>query len=73
MNREYWLNFLVTGSVMLPVILYFGTGSLDSVALCLAVFMLLEMALLVICPDDPIGDKMRADELKKGKLPPPSP
>ena len=70
MNKEPWLHFLATGSIVLPVVLYLGTGSLDLVALSMAILMLLQMLLLGIHPDDPIGDKMRADALKKKEPPP---
>lgn len=71
MNKEPWLHFLGTGSIALPIILYLGTGSLDLVAISMAVLMLLQMLLLMIHPDDPIGDKMREDERKKQITPPP--
>jgi hypothetical protein len=69
MDREAWLHFFATGSIVLPLVLYLGTGSLDAVAMSLAALMLVQMFLLAINPDDPIGDKMRADAEKKD-LPP---
>lgn len=71
MNKEPWLNFLAIGSIALPVVLYLGTGSLDLVAISMAVLMLLQMLLLLIHPDDPIGDKMREEARKKKGSPPP--
>jgi len=71
MNKEPWVNFVAIGSIALPVLLYVGTGSLDLVAISMAILMMLQMLLLVIHPDDPIGDKMREDEHKKKLLPPP--
>ena len=70
MNKEPWVNFLAIGSVALPAVLYLGTGSLDLVAISMAVLMMLQMLLLCIHPDDPIGDKMRTDAIRK-KQPPP--
>jgi hypothetical protein len=70
MNKEPWVNFLAIGSVALPAVLYLGTGSLDLVAISMAVLMMLQMLLLGIHPDDPIGDKMRADAIKKNQPPP---
>ena len=72
MNKEPWVNFVAIGSIALPVMLYFGTGSLDLVAISMAILMMLQMLLLVIHPDDPIGDKMRGDARKK-QVPPPPP
>ncbi|MDQ5880048.1 MAG: hypothetical protein QG616_473 [Pseudomonadota bacterium] len=71
MNKEPWVNFLAIGSIVLPAVLYLGTGSLDLVAISMAVLMLLQMLLLGINPDDPIGDKIREDARKKGLPPPP--
>lgn len=71
MNKEPWLNFLAIGSIALPLILYLGTGSLDLVAISMAVLMMLQMLVLLIHPDDPIGDKMREEARKKRMSPPP--
>lgn len=71
MNKEPWLNFLAIGSIVLPLVLYLGTGSLDLVAISMAVLMMLQMLLLLIHPDDPIGDKMREEARKKNGSPPP--
>jgi hypothetical protein len=70
MNKEPWLNFLAIGSIVLPLVLYLGTGSLDLVAISMAVLMMLQMLLLLIHPDDPIGDKMREEARKKNGPPP---
>ena len=71
MNKEPWMNFLAIGSIALPAVLYLGTGSLDLVAISMVILMMLQMLLLSINPDDPIGDKMREDARKKGLPPPP--
>jgi hypothetical protein len=71
MNKEPWVNFLAIGSIALPAVLYLGTGSLDLVAISMVILMMLQMLLLSINPDDPIGDKMREDARKKGLPPPP--
>lgn len=71
MNKEPWVNFLAIGSIVLPLVLYLGTGSLDLVAISMAVLMMLQMLLLLIRPDDPIGDKMREEARKKSITPPP--
>lgn len=61
MNRESVLKFIGTGMVVLPAVLAFGTGSLDAVAMSLFVLLILQIAALLINPDDPIGDKLRAE------------
>ena len=70
MNRDSVFNFIVTGSVVLPLVLYFGTGSLDIAAMAMTVVMLTEMVLLIVRGDDPIGDKMRADAKEHEEAPP---
>lgn len=71
MNKEPWVNFLAIGSIALPLVLYLGTGSMDLVAISMTALMLMQMLLLLIRPDDPIGDKMREDARKKSISPPP--
>lgn len=71
MDKDAGLHFFASGSMVLPPVLYLGTGSLDLVAISMAVLMLAQMLLLVIHPDDPIGDKMRAEARKKEEFPPP--
>jgi hypothetical protein len=58
--------------VVLPTILAIGTGSLDVVAISMFVLLLLQLGVLVVNGDDPIGDKMRAEEAarEREKLPP---
>jgi len=70
MDREALLAFVGTGMLVLPIILAVGTASLDAVAMSLFVMLILQLAVLVIRPDDPIGDKMRADAEKERKTPP---
>lgn len=70
MARESLLKFIATGMVVLPLILALGTGSLDAVAMVLAMLLIAFVLALVIHPDDPIGDKMRADAEKEKKTPP---
>ncbi len=61
MEKESLLKFVGTGMVVLPVILLIGTGSLDAIALSLFVLLMLMLGVLMVNPDDPVGDKMRAD------------
>jgi hypothetical protein len=72
MLRESLLRFFGTGMVVLPTILAIGTGSLDVVAISMFVLLLLQLGVLVVNGDDPIGDKMRAEEAarEREKLPP---
>ncbi len=70
MNRERLLQFVATGSLVLPVILYLGTGAFDAAAGAIGVLLVAFILVLVIHPDDPIGDKMRADAEKERKTPP---
>ena len=64
MDRDALMKFVGTGMIVLPVILAVGTASLDAVAMSLFALLILQLAVLVIRPDDPIGDKMRADAEK---------
>ena len=64
MDRDALMKFVGTGMIVLPVILAIGTASLDAVAMSLFALLILQLAVLVIRPDDPIGDKMRADAEK---------
>ena len=69
MDREALMKFVGTGMIVLPIVLAVGTASLDVVAMSLFVMLILQLAVLVVRPDDPIGDKMRADA-EKDKPPP---
>ena len=72
MDREALLAFVGTGMLVLPIILAVGTASLDAVAMSLFVMLILQLAVLVIRPDDPIGDKMRDEaERNRTRTPPP--
>lgn len=70
MNRERLLQFVATGSLALPAILFFGTGSIDAATGAVGILLIAFILVLVINPDDPIGDKMRADAEKEKKTPP---
>ena len=70
MDRDALMKFVGTGMIVLPVILAIGTASLDAVAMSLFALLILQLAVLVIRPDDPIGDKMRADAEKDDPPPP---
>lgn len=61
MAKESLMKFLGTGMVALPVIMAAGTGSLDAVAMTLFPLLMLMLAVLMINPDDPIGDKLKAE------------
>ncbi|MCK6406077.1 MAG: hypothetical protein L6Q60_08685 [Rhodocyclaceae bacterium] len=65
MLRDSLLRFLGTGMVVLPGVLALGTGSLDAVAISLFVLLMLQIATLLYRADDPIGDKVRAEEASK--------
>ncbi|HEX5803777.1 MAG TPA: hypothetical protein VFY24_12185 [Azospira sp.] len=69
MTKEALVNFVGTGMLLLPVMLWIGTGSLDAIAISLLVLLVLQIAVLVINPDDPIGDKLKAEAHKKDKPP----
>ncbi len=69
MNRESLLKFVGTGMVVLPAVLLIGTGSLDAVAMSLFALLILQLAVLVINPDDPIGDKLRAEAREEDEPP----
>ena len=70
MDRDALMKFVGTGMIVLPVILAIGTASLDAVAMSLFALLILQLAVPVIRPDDPIGDKMRADAEKDDPPPP---
>jgi archaellum biogenesis protein FlaJ (TadC family) len=70
MDRDALMKFVGTGMIVLPVILAIGTASLDAVAMSLFALLILQLAVLVIRPDDPIGDKIRADAEKDDPPPP---
>lgn len=69
MAKESLMHFLGTGMVVLPAILLVGTGSIDAIAISLFVLLMLLLAVLLINPDDPIGDKMKAEAHKKDEPP----
>lgn len=69
MNRESLLKFVGTGMLVLPAVLLIGTGSLDAVAMSLFALLILQLAVLVINPDDPIGDKLRAEAREEDEPP----
>lgn len=62
MTKESLLNFVGTGALIVPLVVATGTGSLDAMAMCLMLFLPLFLAVLAINPDDPIGDKIRAEQ-----------
>lgn len=64
MDREALLKFVGTGMIVLPLVMAIGTASLDAVAMSLFAMLILQLAVLVIHPDDPIGDKIRAEEAR---------
>ena len=68
--RETILNFLGTGMVVLPVVIAIGTASLDAVAMCLFALLMLQLGVLMFRADDPIGDKLRAEQAKDKNKPP---
>lgn len=70
MNKESLLAFVGTGMFVLPAVMLIGTGSLDAMALSLFPLLILQIAVLVINPDDPIGDKLRAEAREKDDPPP---
>jgi len=69
MTKESWLNFIGIGWLVLPAWLGIGTGSLDVVAMSLLALLFAQMAILLINPDDPIGDKLKAEAREKDDLP----
>lgn len=69
MTKAALVNFVGTGMLLLPVMLWIGTGSLDAIAVSLLVLLVLQIAVLVINPDDPIGDKLKAEAHKKDEPP----
>lgn len=69
MTKEALVNFIGMGMLLLPVMLWIGTGSLDAIAISLLVLLVLQIAVLVINPDDPIGDKLKAEAHKKDEPP----
>jgi len=69
MRKEPLLNFIGAGWIVLPAMLGIGTGSLDVVAISLLVLLILQMAVLLIDPDDPIGDKLKAEAREKDEPP----
>ncbi len=69
MSKESILKFLGTGMFVLPTILLLGTGSLDVVAMSLFVLLVMMLATLIIDPDDPIGDKLKAEAHEKDEPP----
>lgn len=73
MTKESLLNFVGTGALVVPLIVAVGTGSLDAMAMCLMLFLPLFLAVLAINPDDPIGEKLRAERERAGEKDPPPP
>ncbi|MDX9706511.1 MAG: hypothetical protein RBT86_02920 [Azospira sp.] len=69
MNKESLLAFVGTGMLVLPAVMLIGTGSLDAMALSLFPLLILQIAVLLINPDDPIGDKLRAEAREKDEPP----
>ncbi|MBI2307726.1 MAG: hypothetical protein HYU78_10540 [Rhodocyclales bacterium] len=69
MAKEPLMKFFGTGMVVLPVIMAVGTGSLDAVAISLFVLLMLMLSVLMINPDDPIGDKLKAEAREKDEPP----
>lgn len=69
MNKESLLAFVGTGMLVLPAVMLIGTGSLDAMALSMFPLLILQIAVLLINPDDPIGDKLRAEAREKDEPP----
>lgn len=69
MAKESLMKFFGTGMVVLPLIMAVGTGSLDAVAISLFVLLMLMLSVLMINPDDPIGDKLKAEAREKDEPP----
>ncbi|MFC5303057.1 hypothetical protein [Azospira restricta] len=69
MAKEALMKFLGTGMVVLPAIMAVGTGSLDAVAMTLFPLLMLMLSVLMVNPDDPIGDKLKAEAREKDEPP----
>lgn len=69
MAKESLMTFLGTGMVVLPAMMAVGTGSLDAVAMTLFPLLMLMLLALLVNPDDPIGDKLKAEAREKDEPP----
>ncbi len=69
MAKESLMSFLGTGMVALPATMAVGTGSLDAVAMTLFPLLMLMLLALLVNPDDPIGDKLKAEAREKDEPP----
>ena len=69
MAKESLMKFLGTGMLVLPVVMAVGTGSLDAVAMTLFPLLMLMLLVLMVNPDDPIGDKLKAEAHDKDDPP----
>ena len=64
MNKETWLGFFATGTLVLPLILLLGTGSMEAVAVALFALTMLQIMLHIVAPDDPLADPAQDEEEK---------
>lgn len=62
MNKEAWLGFLATGTLVLPLFLLLGTGSMEAFAVSLFVLTMAQIMLHIVAPDDPLGEVANSDD-----------